>query len=107
MALLSNVKPGEGAQQLPRDSAVYPVPFNSGPVEINTIWAIDEFTRANGATVLSPRSHLTETPSSQSHTVALAAATMTPGSVLIYDGRLIHGAGRNHSNSTRLGLIVE
>ncbi len=107
MTVLTDVKPGEVAQQLHRDSAVYPLPVSFGPVEINTIWAIDEFTRANGATVLSPGSHLRDTRPSEYHSEALAAATMGPGSVLVYDGRLIHGAGPNHSRSTRLGMIIE
>ena len=107
MTVLSDVKPGEVAQQLHRDSAIYPLPVGFGPVEINTIWAIDEFTRANGATVLSVGSHLRDTRHSEYQSEVLAVATMDPGSVLLYDGRLIHGAGRNHSSSTRLGLIVE
>ena len=107
MTVLSDVKPGEVSQQLHRDSATYPLPVGFGPVEINTIWAIDEFTRANGATVLSIGSHLRDTRQSEYHSEVLATAAMDPGSVLVYDGRIIHGAGRNHSSSTRLGLIIE
>jgi Phytanoyl-CoA dioxygenase (PhyH) len=107
MTILSDVKPGEVAQRLHRDSSIYPLPFGFGPVELNTIWAIDDFNRTNGATVLSPGSHLLETSPSEYPSIALARATMTAGSVLFYDGRLVHGAGRNNSSCTRLALIVE
>jgi hypothetical protein len=107
MTLLSDIKPGEVAQRLHRDSSVYPIPIDFGPVEINTIWAIDDFNRTNGATVLSPGSHVRDIRPSDYSSVALATATMSAGSVLLYDGRLIHGAGRNRSSMTRLALIIE
>jgi ectoine hydroxylase-related dioxygenase (phytanoyl-CoA dioxygenase family) len=107
MTEFSDVKPGEVAQRLHRDAGIYPLPVAFGPVEINTIWAIDDFTRSNGATVLSLGSHLRETQPSEYQAEPLCAATMSAGSVLVYDGRLIHGAGRNHTSTTRLGMIIE
>ena len=93
MTILSEVLPGEVPQFLHRDASIYPLPADAGPVEVNTIWAIDEFTTANGATVLAPRSHLAGTRPPAYDRATLAAATMRPGSVLVYDGRIVHGAG--------------
>lgn len=106
MTLLSAVQPGEVAQRLHRDAAVYPLPCRFGPVMITTIWAIDDFTAENGATVVATGSHLSERPSARFNQGTVAAA-MPAGSVLVYDGRLVHGAGANHTTSGRLGLIVE
>jgi hypothetical protein len=107
MTILSDIKPGEVAQRLHRDSSIYPLPLGFGPVELNTIWAIDDFNRTNGATVLSPGSHLLDTSPADYPSIALSRATMAAGAVLFYDGRLVHGAGRNNSSCTRLALIVE
>jgi ribosomal protein S18 acetylase RimI-like enzyme len=107
MTVLSDVGPGEVAQRLHRDAAVYPLPADFGPVMVNTIWAIDDFTPDNGATVLAPDSHRTTNRAGSFDATALTAAAMTAGSVLVYDGRLVHGAGSNRSGTGRLGVIIE
>ena len=107
MAVVSDVRPGEVAQRLHRDTAVYPLPPGTGPVMVNTIWAIDDFTADNGATLLAPNSHLETGPPTAYGPAGLVPAEMGAGSVLVYDGRLVHGAGRNDTSSGRLGLIIE
>jgi len=42
---------------LHRDQSVYPLPPDFPPVVVNTMWALDDFTEANGATRLVPGSH--------------------------------------------------
>ena len=106
MTVLSNVCPGESAQRIHRDVGAYPLPKGFGPVMLNTIWAIDDFTATNGATVVARASHKSHR-SSADHVKALAPVTMPAGSVLLYDGRVVHGAGQNTGESGRLGLIVE
>src|SRR6202021_1011528 len=44
------IGPGEQAQILHRDDAVYPVPEPHPPLVVNTMWPLDAFTAANGAT---------------------------------------------------------
>jgi len=44
------IGPGERAQVLHRDDAVYPLPQPHPPVVVNTMWPLDEFTSDNGAT---------------------------------------------------------
>jgi ectoine hydroxylase-related dioxygenase (phytanoyl-CoA dioxygenase family) len=51
------IGPGEAAQVLHRDEAVYPLPRPHPPVVINTMWPLDDFTEANGATRLVAGSH--------------------------------------------------
>jgi hypothetical protein len=74
-------------------------------VQCNTIWALTDFTEANGATRLMPGSqHL---PDSFEHTVdETVPAEMTKGSCLLYTGKVYHGGGANTSDETRLGLNI-
>jgi Phytanoyl-CoA dioxygenase (PhyH) len=101
MTVLSEVQPGEAAQKLHRDAGVYPLPADFPEVMVNTIWALDAFTPANGATVIVAGSHRDPSARDQEPVV------MSPGSVLVYSGRLLHKAGANSSSAPRLGLIVE
>jgi ectoine hydroxylase-related dioxygenase (phytanoyl-CoA dioxygenase family) len=70
------------------------------------MWALDDFTEDNGATLVVPGSH--ETPASARPDEALAIqATMPAGSVMLYVGSLWHGGGANHTSRFRLGVILE
>ena len=51
------IGPGESAQVLHRDDAIYPLPQPCPPVVVNTMWPLDEFTAENGATRFIPGSH--------------------------------------------------
>lgn len=51
------IGPGEQAQILHRDDSIYPLPDPHPPVVVNTMWPLDEFTAANGATRFIPGSH--------------------------------------------------
>jgi ectoine hydroxylase-related dioxygenase (phytanoyl-CoA dioxygenase family) len=85
-----HVMEGQSAQVLHRDISPFPNP--SPPVVMATMWAATDFTRENGATVLVPGSHLwpdDRVPTKEE----LRCAEMPAGSVLLYCGNLIHGAG--------------
>ena len=52
-----DIGPGESAQGLHRDDVVYPIPWPHQQVVLNTMWALDDFTADNGATLIVPGSH--------------------------------------------------
>jgi hypothetical protein len=98
--------PGETPQGLHQDDVVYPLPFPHQPVVLNTMWALDDFTEDNGATLVVPGSH--GTPASARPDPADAVkATMPAGSVMLYVGSLWHGGGANTTDRYRLGVILE
>jgi hypothetical protein len=101
------VGPGEPAQPIHRDQWAFDFfPFPSGyEVQCNTIWAMDDFTEANGATRLVPGSHRAADKLEFTPDAALAAE-MPAGSILFYTGALYHGAGANRSQGVRHGLNV-
>jgi ectoine hydroxylase-related dioxygenase (phytanoyl-CoA dioxygenase family) len=101
------IGPGESAQVLHRDDAIYPLPEPHPTVVVNTMWPLDEFTEANGATRLIPGSHLWEPGRQPAAGDQVVAATMTPGTVMFYLGGVWHGGGANRTERPRLGVILE
>jgi ectoine hydroxylase-related dioxygenase (phytanoyl-CoA dioxygenase family) len=105
MLFLAAVDPGQGSQQLHFDAGVYPLPPEV-EAETNVIWALDDFTTDNGATMIAPGSH--HWPSGrrpQQH--ELVPIVMPAGSAVVYSGRLWHAAGENRAQMTRRALICE
>jgi ectoine hydroxylase-related dioxygenase (phytanoyl-CoA dioxygenase family) len=100
------IGPGEAAQVLHRDEGIYPLPQPHPPVVVNSMWALCDFTEANGATRLVPGSHRWP-PNRRPETDEVVTATMPAGSVLIYLGGLWHGGGANTSDQPRPGLLLE
>jgi ectoine hydroxylase-related dioxygenase (phytanoyl-CoA dioxygenase family) len=100
------IGPGEKAQVLHTDDAIYPLPRPHPQVVLNTMWALDEFTVENGATRLVPGSHrwTDRRPAEEDATVTV---TMPAGSVLFIAGTLWHGGGANATDRTRLGVLLE
>jgi ectoine hydroxylase-related dioxygenase (phytanoyl-CoA dioxygenase family) len=101
------IGPGERAQVLHRDDAIYPLAEPHPPVVVNTMWPLDDFTEENGATRFVPGSHRWEPGRAPAADDPVVAATMTPGSVMFYLGSLWHGGGANHTGLPRLGVILE
>ncbi|HET6794490.1 MAG TPA: phytanoyl-CoA dioxygenase family protein [Acidimicrobiales bacterium] len=100
------IGPGERSQPIHRDDSVYPVARPHGDLVVNTMWALDDFTTSNGATVLVAGSHrwADRAPSAGD---AVRTAVMPAGSVMIYLGSLFHGGGANDTDRPRLGVILE
>lgn len=101
-----SIGPGENAQVLHRDRGVWGgyVPRRI-ETQLSTIWAVDDFTRDNGATLLVPGSQHWD-KDRQPEPDEIAAAEMSAGSVLIYTGTVMHGGGTNVSESRRLGVLL-
>jgi ectoine hydroxylase-related dioxygenase (phytanoyl-CoA dioxygenase family) len=98
------VYPGQGAQVLHYDQNLYPLPRDRD-VTLTTMWALDDFTAENGATRIVPGSH--DGPARKPDRGETVPAQMPAGSVLIFSGRLYHGAGPNISDHPRLGVVIE
>lgn len=101
------IGPGEAGQQIHRDQWAFDFfPFPSGyEVQCNTIWAMNDFTEANGATRLFPGSNKLE-DRLEMRPEESEAAEMPAGSVLFYTGSLYHGGGANRSEGVRYGLNI-
>ena len=100
------IGPGEVAQVLHRDEGIYPVAHPHGELVVNVMWALDDFTEANGATRLVPRSHRNAVCEREAIT-ATVPAEMAAGSVMLYVGSLWHGGGANRTERPRLGVAIE
>jgi ectoine hydroxylase-related dioxygenase (phytanoyl-CoA dioxygenase family) len=101
-----SIGPGEKAQPIHRDDGVYPMRRPHRELVVNTMWALDDFTEANGATVVIPGSHkwVDEQPAKDSPVVR---AVMPAGSVMLFVGSIHHGGGANTTERSRLGVILE
>lgn len=103
--LAINILPGEKAQALHFDDSFYPFARPRPPISVATIWAIDDFTATNGATVAIPGSH--RWGADQPTPDQLVGITMPAGSVVIFSGTLWHGGGANHSAESRLAVTAQ
>lgn len=97
---------GEGEQVLHRDRGVWGPTLNrSVETQFSTIWALTEFTRSNGATQFVPGSHRWD--KDRVPTVdEIRHAEMAAGSVLLYNGTVLHGGGRNETDDARTGVLI-
>jgi hypothetical protein len=101
-----NILPGEKAQYLHPDDGFYPVPRPRAPLGAATIFAVDDFTEENGATVLIPGSqHWGEEHPTKDN--VRIKAVMPKGSLIFYGGTLWHGGGANESEAPRMALTAQ
>jgi ectoine hydroxylase-related dioxygenase (phytanoyl-CoA dioxygenase family) len=106
-AVAIDLLPGESAQDEHHDDGLYPLPRPYGEVLLSTMWALDDFTDQNGATVMLPGSHRWKRGRAPGTGDERRLAVMTAGSVALYRGTLWHGGGANRSEANRLGVTVE
>jgi ectoine hydroxylase-related dioxygenase (phytanoyl-CoA dioxygenase family) len=99
------IGPGETAQPLHPDDAIYPVPQPHAELVVNVMWPLDDFTIENGATRIVSGSHRwsDRQPGPDD---AVTAVEMPAGSALLYVGSLWHGGGANHTDSPRVGVVL-
>src|SRR5260221_9330180 len=99
------IGPGETAQPLHPDDAIYPLDRPHQEIVVNAMWPLCDFTAENGGTVLVPGSHrwAKELPGPDSEKITIE---MPAGSLLIYSGNLWHGGGANHTDEPRLGVVL-
>ncbi len=125
-----DLHPGETQQAMHFDDGFYDVPRPRPPISMSVIWAIDEFTKENGATQLIPGSHMwgEQSPEGlhdvresqfprnsdayqiddeESFNDQLVDAIMPAGSALIFPGTLWHRGGGNRSTANRLAITMQ
>lgn len=95
--------PGESAQVLHRDDSYYPIRRPHQALTANVLWALDDFAEDNGGTRFVPGSHLWD-DALQPEASEISVAEIPAGSVLIWHGSLLHGAGSNATSQWRRGL---
>ncbi len=99
------IMPGQGAQAIHRDRWAWGTHLKGVEPQLNTIWALTDFTRENGATQVVPGS--IDWPDDRvAREEEITWASMSRGSVLIYTGTVFHGGGANVSGADRLGLNI-
>ena len=100
------IGPGESSQILHRDRGVWGgyIPRKI-ETQFSTVWAINDFTKENGATQVVPGSHKWH-KDRQPLPEEIAFAEMQAGSVFIYTGSVLHGGGTNNTDEPRLGVFL-
>jgi len=97
--------PGEDAQVVHRDANIYPFQYPAPPLICATMWAVNDFTKENGATWLVPGSHRWEEARRPTES-EVVQAVMPAGSMLVYNGAVYHAGGANRSNGPRTGCAI-
>lgn len=101
-----SVEDGERPQPLHTDDLIYPGARPRQCLSAATIFALDDFSEKNGATVLYPGSHTWgERPPSDEDTRVVAH--MPAGSLVFLYGSLWHGAGGNQTQSARRAVSAQ
>jgi len=107
-----DLKPRSGTvQPLHPDDALVPVPRpHAQPIGCTVMWVVTPFSKSTGGTRLLPGSHREPLDLLFDQNDARLAATiqpeLVPGTALVFDHALFHGAADNPSDDWRLGMQV-
>jgi len=101
-----HIHPTQGAQTLHRDRLAWGTHLSRDiEPQFNTMWALTDFTAANGATRVVPGSHKWDWER-RADRDQFCQAEMPAGSVLLYSGSVLHSGGENKSDESRLGINI-
>jgi ectoine hydroxylase-related dioxygenase (phytanoyl-CoA dioxygenase family) len=100
------IDPGETAQPIHADDQLIPIAKPHVPTVCNTMWALTDFTEANGATRIIPGTHTADRSPDYGKEYDSIAAEMPKGSVLVWHGSLWHGGGANRTDQRRVGIAM-
>jgi ectoine hydroxylase-related dioxygenase (phytanoyl-CoA dioxygenase family) len=101
-----SIDPGETSQPIHADDQLIPLDKPHNPLVCNSMWALTDFTEANGATRIIPGSHLWDHSPNYGQHYDSIPAEMARGSVLIWHGSLWHGGGANTTAERRVGIAM-
>lgn len=99
------LKPGQGKQMIHRDRWAWGKYMQGIEPQLNTIWALTDFTEENGATQVVPGS-VGWPDDRQAKPDEIRQAVMPAGSLLLYTGSVFHAGGENRSERDRIGLNI-
>ncbi len=102
---LISIDPGERQQVVHLDDTMFPFVHAGHQALLNVMWAVDDFSAANGATHIAPGSHLwprDRLPSDHE----VIQTEMAAGSCMIYLGSARHGGGANRTGRPRRGVVI-
>ena len=94
---------GAPAQFPHRDQDMWRGPTGELEYLVNVMWPISPFKADNGATLIWPGSHNGGQGDDGAEPIAVEAE---PGSAIIFLGSTLHGAGSNHTDQVRRGIII-
>ncbi len=97
---------GETPQPIHADDQLMPIPKPHPPTVCNTMWALTDFTEANGATRIVPGTHTADRSPDYGAPYESIPAAMARGSVLVWHGSLWHGGGANTTGERRIGIAM-
>lgn len=100
------IGPGERAQPVHADDQLIPLPKPHLATVFNSMWALTDFTEANGATRVVPGSHRADHSPPYGDAMATIPAEMSKGSILVWHGSLWHGGGANTTDQRRYGIAM-
>ena len=103
----SNIaRPGSYPQNLHQDSgAIHPIQTPGAPVLVNTVYIMQDVNEVNGGTLVIPTSHRLVSQTTPGEEVGPLPPAVNVeakgGTVMLMDGRLLHGTGVNHTDEWR------
>ena len=104
-AVMFDLLPGAKAQPLHQDDSLWPIPRPHPPFLFNTVIAVEDFTKANGGTILVPGSHLWHDQKvRQPPDVETVQIEMKAGSLVGWTGAMWHGGGANTTDESRMAV---
>lgn len=106
-AQVINILDGSPAQPLHIDDGFYPWPRPRPALSVATVFAVDDFTDNNGATVAIPGSHAWGEERLPGDDDIRVKAIMPAGSAILFLGNLWHGGGANYSGQSRLAITAQ
>ncbi|MCY4011194.1 MAG: phytanoyl-CoA dioxygenase family protein [Gammaproteobacteria bacterium] len=103
----SNIaRPGSYPQNLHQDSgAIHPIQTPGAPILVNTVYIMQDVNEVNGGTLVIPTSHRLVSGVKPGEEVGPLPPAVNVeakgGTVMLMDGRVLHGTGVNHTDEWR------
>ena len=99
-------RPGSYPQNLHQDSgAIHPIQTPGAPVLVNTVYIMQDVNEVNGGTLIIPTSHRIISAVGDGEEVGELPPAINveakAGTVMLMDGRVLHGTGVNHTDDWR------